>query len=266
MTTRAKKSLGQNFLRDETVVERIVDALRLAEADTVIEIGPGTGALTRRLAGRTRRLIAIEFDRDLIPALEREFSGPAGVEIMNADALDLDLGSLGNEQFKIVANLPYNVATPILQRLAAQRGQIDAMVLMFQREVVERITAQPGGKQRGYLSILAQNAFAIERLFDVPPSAFSPVPKVWSSVARFCPMPIAPEEPRYLRLASTAFAQKRKTILNNLKREYPNALSALNDAAIDPSRRAETLTQEEWRSLFGSIEKTARRGMLRQSE
>lgn len=251
---RAKKSLGQNFLRDESVVRRIVDALDLTERDTVVEIGPGTGALTRHLIERAGRIIAVEFDRDLITGLEREFGRSGKFELVNADALQLDLDRLSDDKVKVIGNLPYNVATPILQRLAAQRENLAAMVLMFQREVVERITAEPGTKQRGYLSVLSQNAFAAEKLFDVAPTAFAPVPKVWSSVVRFIPKPATPDEAVFLRLVSIAFAHKRKTLLNNLKVSVPHATDAIAAAGIDGIRRAETLSLDEWRSLFTVIQ------------
>lgn len=253
MKVRAKKSLGQNFLQDKAVVRRIADALDLTEGDAVIEIGPGTGALTRQLAGLASRLIAVEFDRDLIPALKKEFEGARGFELLTEDALNLKLAELGEENFKIAANLPYNIATPILQRLAAQRERIAVMVLMFQREVVERIAAPAGIKERGYLSVLAQNAFKVEKLFDVPPTAFSPVPKVWSSVVRLTPKPIPADEDEFLRLVSASFAQRRKILSNNLKAVLPNVADILGVTHIDPSRRAETLTLDEWRDLFAAI-------------
>lgn len=252
---RAKKALGQNFLRDDSVVLRIVNALELNANDTVVEIGPGTGALTRRLVGRARQVIAIEFDRDLIDGLQREFGDSSNFRLINANALDVDVGRLGCEKFKVVANLPYNVATPILQRLAAEREHIAAMVLMFQREVVDRITAKPGTRQRGYLSVLAQNAFDLERLFDVPPTAFSPVPKVWSSVARLFPRPKRDGEESFLRLVGGAFTHKRKTMLNNLKTMFSNPEAILSEAGIEPSCRAEELTLDDWNSLFNTIKK-----------
>lgn len=252
---KAKKSLGQNFLRDAAVARRIVNALDLSAADTVVEIGPGTGALTEYLIESGANVIAVEFDRDLIPELQRKFSAAKNFHLVHADALHLALAYLSDDKVKIAANLPYNIATPILQRLAGGRENIAALVLMFQREVVERIIAAPGTKPRGYLSVVAQNAFEAERLFDVPPSAFSPVPKVWSSVVRLTPRAKAADETEFLRLVSLAFAHKRKTLLNNLKADIPDASDTLVAAGIDASRRAETLTLEEWRFLFAAIKK-----------
>lgn len=256
---RAKKSLGQNFLHDESVVERIVGSLYLDKTDPVLEIGPGTGALTRCLVEQAGRVIAVEFDRDLILELDRQFGGGDSFQLVNEDALQLDLSRFGDRRLKVVANLPYNIATPILQRLARQREHIATIVLMFQREVADRITAGVGSKERGYFSVLAENAFEVERLFDVPPTAFVPLPKVWSSVVRLVPRPIEPDEGDLLRLVSTGFMHRRKTLLNNLKLMFENAGDVLNGVGIDSSRRAETLTLGEWKALFTALKK--RRGV-----
>lgn len=250
---RAKKSLGQNFLHDESVVERIIGSLDLATTDIVIEIGPGTGALTRHLVEHAGKVIAIEFDRDLIPDLDRQFGRVVTFELINEDALLLDLSRFGDGKLKVVANLPYNIATPILQRLALQRERIATMVLMFQREVADRITAGVGSKVRGYLSVLAENAFDVEWLFDVPPTAFVPVPKVWSSVVRLAPKPIEAHESELLKLVSAGFMHRRKTLLNNLRGLLENAADVLNGVDIDPTRRAETLTLDEWKALFAVV-------------
>jgi 16S rRNA (adenine1518-N6/adenine1519-N6)-dimethyltransferase len=247
---RAKKSLGQNFLRDASVVRGIVDALQLTPDDIVIEIGPGRGALTAELVARAANVVAVEFDRDMVGLLRGRFGDK--VQIVEADVLNVDLRGFGGT--KVVGNLPYNISTPILQRLIDTGDSFSALVLMFQREVVERITAPPGSADRGYLTVLVEAAFTVERLFDVPPEAFSPRPKVWSAVARFTPKqsPSAADT-AFRRLVSVAFAQKRKTIFNNLKTELPNAAAALEAAGIDSRRRAETLTLEEWFGLAGVI-------------
>lgn len=255
MSIRAKKSFGQNFLRDDSVATRIVEALDLSENDTVIEIGPGTGALTRYLSEKAGRVVAIEFDRDLISELERRFSGSGRFELINEDALHLVLSRFDIGRLKIVANLPYNVATPILQRLALQREYISTMVLMFQREVADRVTAALGSKERGYLSVLSENAFDVERLFDVAPTAFVPVPKVWSSVVRLVPRPKEPDEAALLSLVSAGFMHRRKTMLNNLRSLFENAVDVLKEAGIDPTRRAETLALGEWKALFLATKK-----------
>jgi 16S rRNA (adenine1518-N6/adenine1519-N6)-dimethyltransferase len=258
MPPRAKKSLGQNFLRDEQVVDRIVAALDLDKGDEVVEIGPGQGALTEKLIEHAGRVTAIEFDRDLIESLNERFRDSQTFHLINADVLTFEFADLtgprDTAKLKLVANLPYNISTPILQRLIDARGHFSRIVLMFQREVVERITAPPGGKERGYLSVLVENAFATEYLFDVPPDAFYPVPKVWSGVVRLTPQPPSTtDDSSFSSFLSTAFAHKRKTIFNNLKAAYPNVAQALTAADIDPKRRAETLTLDEWKFLLLQI-------------
>ncbi len=252
---RAKKSLGQNFLRDVSVCERIVGELDLQPTDTIIEIGPGRGALTTHLLDSGARVIAVEFDRDLIPPLRVQFSGSENLELINLDALNVDLAGLvgSNTPAKLVANLPYNISTAILQRLIEQRMSFSRIVLMFQREVVERITAQPASKERGFLSVIAQDAFEIEHLFDVAPSAFVPVPKIWSAVVALVPKDDAYPDAASLRhIVSAGFCQRRKTIYNNLRLVLADARQILAAGGIDASRRAETLTLEEWRKLAGA--------------
>lgn len=251
MNPKAKKQFGQNFLRDESVVSRIVASLDLSPDETVIEIGPGTGALTAELSVQAGRVIAIEFDRDLIAPLNERFGASSNVTIVNSDALDVDLTALIDEPpVKLAANLPYNISTAILQRLIEHRSLFSRLVLMFQREVVDRITASPGTKDRGFLTILTEDAFDAKRLFDVSPHAFVPVPKVWSSVVELRPKPGEIVNDRSKRnVVSRSFLQKRKTILNNLKGQFPNAAERLAELNIDATRRAETLTLDEWRRL-----------------
>lgn len=254
---RAKKSLGQNFLRDQSVITRIVGALDLTKNDVVIEIGPGQGSLTEALLETAGRVIAIEFDRDLISPLRVQFHSADNFELVNADALSADFTEYYSDakKLKLVANLPYNISTPILQRLIEQRAAFSSMVLMFQREVVERITAKPGNKERGFLSVLVEDAFETENLFAVAPKAFQPVPKVWSAVIRLWPKDeVFPEPASFRKLLSSAFAQKRKTILNNLRGYQPNMEDSLSLAGIAPIRRAETLTLGEWRKLAGILQ------------
>ena len=256
---RAKKSLGQNFLRDETVISRIVDALDLRNNETVIEIGPGQGALTGRLLADARKLIAIEFDQDMISLLRERFRSFGNFLLINDDALNVDFATIlktagADGKPKFIANLPYNISTPILQRLIDQRHLFSRIVLMFQREVVERITASAGGKERGFLSVLVENAFDAEYLFDVPPQAFQPVPKVWSAVVRLSPKQSSlPDEALYRRIVSVGFSQKRKNILNNMKTIFPDSAAFLEQSGIDSRRRAETLTLVEWLRLTEAI-------------
>ena len=252
---RAKKSLGQNFLRDQGVIKQIVDALNLKNDETIVEIGPGQGALTGALLEKTGGVIAIEFDRDLIAPLRVQFSSFNNFELVNEDALSVDFTEAvrnrdANKKIKLVANLPYNISTPILQRLITQRDIFSTIVLMFQREVVERITALPGTKNRGFLSVLVEDAFVTEYLFDVEPKAFHPIPKVWSAVVRLTPkVADLTDYIVFRKLVSVSFAQKRKTIFNNLKPGFENAEHILTLSKIDPKRRAETLTLDEWKIL-----------------
>ncbi len=258
MKLRAKKSLGQNFLHDASVIERIVGALDIHDSDTVVEIGPGTGALTETLVKTGAKVVAVEFDRELVPLLAQQFRFDENFSLVNTDALNVDFSSVVDIPIgiKLVANLPYNISTPILQRLIEQRHIFSKLVLMFQREVVERIVAKPATKERGFLSVIAQTAFDIEYLFDVAPGSFRPVPKVWSSVIRLTPKPaFVGDETIFRKVVSQSFAQKRKTILNNLKDIYNDAGCILESGAIDGIRRAETLTLEEWIALTAAIKK-----------
>ena len=259
---RAKKSLGQNFLRDPKVIDNIVNTLDLTADDTIVEIGPGEGALTGELLKRAANVIAIEFDRDMIAILRERFGRADNLEIVEHDVLDIDLaGLVPGSRAKLVGNLPYNISTPILQRLIECRESFSTIVLMFQREVVDRITASPGGKDRGFLSVLVEDAFTTERLFDIAPTAFDPVPKVWSSVVRLTPRRSSVRDVKHFRqVLSTSFAQKRKTILNNLKNVFTDAPARLEAAAIHGSRRAETLTLDEWVRLADEIVRQKRSG------
>jgi 16S rRNA (adenine1518-N6/adenine1519-N6)-dimethyltransferase len=269
---RAKKSLGQNFLVDESYARRIVGALGPRAGETVVEIGAGQGALTGLLAGSAGRLVAVEFDRDLVPVLRARFGEKENFTLIEADALEVDFCAAVAPAAgaRVVANLPYNVSTAILQRLLAQRRCLTEMVLMLQREVVERITAAPGSAERGYLSVLVEAYCEAESLFDVPPGAFRPVPKVWSTVARL-KVKARPElegvdEGLLWRLVGAGFAQRRKTIFNNL-RSAPDDVrarvegaggpaAALEAAGVEPGRRAETLALAEWAALARSLQRS----------
>jgi 16S rRNA (adenine1518-N6/adenine1519-N6)-dimethyltransferase len=261
---RAKKRLGQNFLVDESYARRIVKALGPSAGETVVEIGPGRGALTELLLESGARVVAIEFDRELVSLLRERFGRREEFKLVEADALGVDFCSEIEPAAtaRVVANLPYNISTAILQRLIEQRRCLKEFVLMLQREVVERITARPGSSERGYLTVLVEAFCESEALFDVPPGAFRPIPKVWSTIARLRVRDGAAEgvdEHLFTRLVSASFAQKRKTIFNNL-RSAPQDLRALVESAggatalleaagVDPRRRAESLTIEEWAAL-----------------
>jgi 16S rRNA (adenine1518-N6/adenine1519-N6)-dimethyltransferase len=270
----AKKSLGQNFLVDEGVVARIVREVAPRADETVVEIGAGRGALTTRLAEQAGRLVAVEFDRDLVPLLREKFGGRENFTLVEADALAIDFCAaiLPASAARVVANLPYNISTAILQRLFEQRRCLTEMILMLQREVVERITAAPGTGERGYLSVLTEAYCEAHPLFDVRPEAFRPVPKVWSTVVRLRVRESAAagvsDEALLWRVVGAGFAQRRKTIFNNLRHAPPALLpqvdaagganALLESAGIEPQRRAETLTLAEWVALARTLEAGAR--------
>jgi 16S rRNA (adenine1518-N6/adenine1519-N6)-dimethyltransferase len=266
----SKKRFGQNFLVDRGVVDRIIAAVSPRPDETIIEIGPGSGALTARLLEQTGRLVAVEFDRDLVPSLREKFAGADNLHLIEADALTTDFCTAiaPASRARVVANLPYNIATAVLQRLIDQRSCISEMTLMLQREVVDRITAAAGETERGYLSVLVEAYCEAEQLFDVAPRAFRPVPRVWSTVVSLRVRPkIAVEvkdEALLWQVVSAGFAQRRKTILNNLRdapapiqellKKRGGASIVLCDACIPPLRRAETFTLEEWALLVNAID------------
>ncbi len=264
------KRFGQNFLHDQRVIQRIIDALEPRADETLLEIGPGRGALTAPLIEQTGTLVAIEFDRGLIPILTEKFSAQENFKLVQSDALVTDICEVIRPatHARLVANLPYNVATAILQRLIEQRHCLTEMVVMLQREVVERITAPAGSAERGYLSVFVQAYCETEKLFDVAPGAFRPAPKVWSSVIRLklrSQIAAAVKDEKLLwQIVSAGFAQRRKTMLNNLRnapsplqeivKTHGGASIVLCQAEVDLQRRAETLTLEEWARITRVIE------------
>ncbi|HJM42132.1 MAG: 16S rRNA (adenine(1518)-N(6)/adenine(1519)-N(6))-dimethyltransferase RsmA [Nitrospinota bacterium] len=259
---RCKKArLGQHELRDPFVLDRIAEFIHVRPGDRVIEIGPGRGALTRVLArplGEAGRLTALEIDARLAAELREEFAAEPNVSILEADALKFDFSSLrGEGAIRLVGNLPYYAATAILLRLIESREDIEDIVVMVQKEVAERIAARPGSKAYGTLSLAVQLWCGVEPGFDVDPSTFSPRPKVFSTVLRLLPQ----AQPRasigdpafFERVVRAAFAQRRKTLLNNLKSHFSGEEEGVNEALagcdIDPVRRAETLSLEEFANL-----------------
>lgn len=265
---KAKRRFGQNFLIKSDYCDQIVALVRPKADETILEIGPGQGALTDLLLETEARVIAIEVDRDLVPSLTSGFGSRGNFRLVEADALEVDFCQVISpaSTARVVANLPYNISTPILQRLIEHRRCITEMTLMLQREVVERITAGPGGKEYGYLSVLVQLYCEAEHLFDVPPGAFRPVPKVVSSVVRLKvrsqTAAAVNDEKLFVELTKTLFAQRRKTILNNLRAGWTRLGMASADqikkvlaaAELDPQRRAETLTIAELAGLSEKIE------------
>lgn len=263
------KRLGQHFLRDQRTIHRIIEALAPKPDETIVEIGPGTGALTSVLVERAGRLIAVEFDNKLTPLLTEHFGSFPNFKLLMADALTVNFCDeiLPARTARLVANLPYNISTAILQRLIAQRACFEEMVLMLQREVVERVLAPAGTSDRGFISVLVEAYCDAEKLFDVAPGAFRPPPKVWSSVMRvkFRPRINAEvsDEGLLWETVSAGFAQKRKTILNNLRnasgrlqetlKRNGGASIVLCKANVELQRRAETLTVEEWGKIVQAI-------------
>ncbi len=254
-TIRAKKSLGQNFLKDPHYLEKIADSARLTSDDLVLEIGPGLGHLTHVLAARARKVLALELDTRLIPLLQKEFAECQDVEIVHADALEYPYAILP-DKWKVVANLPYYISTPIIQKLLKHRNRFHTLTLMLQKEVADRIASPPGGKEYGYLSVLVQLYAEPSLEFIVPAEAFTPKPEVDSAVImlalRSSPAVSIRDEGSFLSVVKAAFSQRRKTLRNSLRqldvpREKMDAVLA--ETGIDLGRRAETLTVEEFARL-----------------
>jgi len=269
-THRPSKRLGQNFLRDPRIIKRIVDEFAPQPHETIIEIGPGRGALTSVLLERAGRVVAVEFDNQLVPFLRERFADHENFTLIHADALEADLCAAiqPGSSARLVANLPYNISTAILQRLINQGHCLTELVVMLQKEVVDRIQAAAGSSERGYLSVLVDAYCETEKLFDVHPGAFQPKPKVWSTVVRLRYRPrlavnVENEELLWLTV-SAGFRQKRKTILNNLRnatgklheviKSNGGASIVLCKAEVELQRRAESLSLEEWGRIVGAME------------
>lgn len=254
---RPRRRFGQNFLADAHYAARIVDAIAPQPGDNVVEIGPGLGALTGALIDRAGRVAAVEIDRDLAARLEQRFDADR-LHLHRADALAFDFATLGTA-LRIVGNLPYNISSPLLFRLAAHDAVIRDIHVMLQREVVARMTAHPATSDYGRLTVMLQSRFAITRLFGVPAAAFRPAPKVESAVARLVPLGGAraaiTDEALFGRVVAAAFGQRRKTLRNAL-----SALAdarELADAGIDPARRGETLAIAEFVTLSNRLARSA---------
>lgn len=249
MLPRPKKRLGQHFLTDRHYLERVVAEIAPAAADEMVEIGPGPGALTERLAQAVRTLHVVEIDRELAAALRSRF--PAGrVVVHEADALDFDFGRLP-AGLRVVGNLPYNVSTPLLFHVASFAPRIRDCVFMLQKEVVDRMVAAPATPDYGRLSVMLQFRFAMGLALRVPPGAFTPPPKVDSALVRMAPLgaagPAARDEAWFGRIVMAAFTQRRKTLRNAL-RGLVEAESFAR-AGIDPGLRGETLSVAQFVAL-----------------
>ncbi|SPF35050.1 Ribosomal RNA small subunit methyltransferase A [Candidatus Sulfotelmatobacter kueseliae] len=270
---QAKPKLGQHFLNSQDLAARIVEALGDISQDTVLEIGPGRGILTSLLAKRARRLIAVELDRVLAAQLSLKFAMARNVEIIEADILAIDFDSffgpkpgLGRpgieikpEPVKVVGNLPYYITSDILLRLFEFSKHFESIVIMVQREVADRIAAEPGGRDYGVLSATTQLYARVEKLFTLPPGAFTPPPKVYSTLLR---LTIDPQMDRlgvagdgFIDFLRLSFGQKRKTLWNNLKTKFPDTelKRALAEARVKPTARAETLSLEESAAVYRAL-------------
>jgi len=251
-----KKSLGQYFLYDPLVIEAIIQAAQLEPDDLVVEIGPGPGSLTKRLAEKVQHLIAIELDNALYGKLTVKLSGYDNIELVCGDALEYQYENL--PAFKVVANIPYYITTPIIFRLLDARKNLKSMTLTIQKEVAERIAAKPGGKDYGVLSIMVQYYADSSLQFIIPKEAFRPSPKVDSAVVHMRildkPSVAVRDEELFFRIVRTTFSQRRKMLSNSLKKVHEDVAEWLHKAGIDPHRRPETLSMEEFASLADTFD------------
>ena len=258
---RPRKRFGQNFLTDANIVAKILEAIAPERGDRLVEIGPGQGALTRRLLERVAHLDAIEVDRDLAPEVAR-LAEPERLTVHAADALTFDFAALAEARggpLRVVGNLPYNISSPLLFHLLDQLPAVADMHFMLQREVVDRLAAQPGSKTYGRLSVMVQARCRVTPLFQVPPGAFYPIPKVSSAVVRLRPNPADAPRPRdhaaFSAVVARAFQARRKTLRNALKGLCPP--ERVREAGVDPGARAETLSVADFIRLADAASEVA---------
>ncbi len=253
---RPRKRFGQHFLRDRQVIDRIVAAIRPEPGQALVEIGPGEGVLTRPVIERAGRLDVVELDRDLATTLADRLGQPKGLTIHQADALKFDFASLaGSDKLRVIGNLPYNISTPLIFHLLNQAEAISDMLFMLQKEVVDRLVAVPGSSAYGRLSVMASLYCDMDWLFDVPPQAFKPPPKVDSAIIRMVPKSLSDSDrallPALDQVVRTSFGQRRKTLRKSLK-------SLINDqafeaAGINPTARPETLSLSQFQTLARTV-------------
>jgi 16S rRNA (adenine1518-N6/adenine1519-N6)-dimethyltransferase len=245
-----RKRFGQNFLTDQNVLHEIIRVIAPAASDTMVEIGPGQGAMTALLLPHLSSLHVVEIDRDLVAMLQKKFS-PDKLILHAGDALQFDFGALQPAQGKlrIVGNLPYNISSPLLFHLARYAPLVEDQHFMLQKEVVQRMVAPPGGKDYGRLSVMLQWRYQMDMLFIVPPQAFDPPPKVDSAIVRMRPLasPLACEQVKLEQVVTQAFSQRRKVIRNSLGGLFTEA--QLISAGIDPQARPETIALEQYVAL-----------------
>jgi len=260
---RPLKRLGQSFLSDPNIIRKIIEVSDIRRDETVVEIGAGLGVMTALMARRAERVIALEIDRALIPVLHEELKKYDNVEILHVDALKFEFRCRGGATFKVVGNIPYNISSQILFRLLEAKDHISSMVLMFQKEVAERLVADPGSKTYGILSVIVRLYTVPAIVFNVSPQCFYPRPKVESAVVRMDipekPLVEVDDDAFLLTVVRSAFSKRRKTILNNLKApsriglRREDLLEVLDSLGIDPARRAETLAPEDFVRLSNAL-------------
>jgi len=254
MEHKARKRFGQNFLHDQVIIQRLVNAINPQASDNLVEIGPGQGALTAPLLAKVDHLNAVELDRDLVPYLREQLSHQ-GLTVHEADALKFDFRQLLNDKpLRIVGNLPYNISTPLLFHLLSYQQKIQDMHFMLQLEVVDRLAAMPGSKTYGRLSVITQYYCNITKLFNVPPGSFNPPPKVMSAIVRLVPttQAIPAVNPALFEfVVRISFAQRRKTLRNNLKQIL--STEQLDSLTIDLTRRPEQLSLLEFIELSNTL-------------
>jgi len=242
----ARKRFGQNFLVDHGIIAAIVSAIDPKRDETVVEIGPGLGAITEPLMAKVDHLHVVEIDRDLIARLKKQHT-PARMTIHEGDALAFDFASIG-KNLRLVGNLPYNISTPLLFHLAEYVDVIHDMHFMLQKEVVERMVAEPGNADFGRMSVMLQYRFYLEWLIDVPPESFDPPPKVQSAVVRLIPKPVseltAKSQEKLSQVALTAFSQRRKMLRNTMKSLLSDA--AFTELGIEPTLRPEDVSVDDY--------------------
>ena len=264
---RLSKSLGQNFLTDKNIIDRIVEGAAIKEDDLVIEIGPGIGVITREAAMAAKKVIAVEIDKKLIPILNETLADCSNVEILNEDILKTDVNALiegcgeSISGVKIIGNLPYYITTPIIMKLLEEGVRADSITVMMQKEVADRIKASPGTKAYGALSVAVQYYCNAEAVVDVPKEVFVPQPKVDSTVLRLSIREQSPvvlyDRDVFFRCVKAGFGQRRKTLLNSLMGiegiTKEDVMEALGAVGIDSVRRAETLDLEEFAKLSNEV-------------
>ena len=253
---QARKRFGQNFLNDDGVIADIVAAIAPKSNDRMVEIGPGLGAMTTPLLDTLKHLHVVEIDRDLIARLKQRFK-PERLTIHEGDALEFDFASLAGEanDLRVVGNLPYNISTPLLFHLAEYADRVRDMHFMLQKEVVERMVAEPGGAEYGRLSVMLQYRYVMEPLFIVPPTAFNPPPKVDSAIVRMIPLPAAALTAKdyalFAKVVTAAFGQRRKMLRNTLRELIDEA--GLTALGIAPTARAEDLGVAEYVRIANAL-------------